>query len=344
MRESSGLAATTQIAWRMMQLYGMDPAERFRANGIDPAVLDEPRARVPWNSVVALVVDLAGRIRKPGFALGAADVLHPSNLGVLGYAWLSSSSLRKGLERLVRYWRILAQKAAPELVDEPTGLKFVVRSVQPVPAVEAVFADFVLSIVIGLCRMNAGDGLRPVVVDLKRAAPPDTAPYVEFFGCPIRFSSTENSFVLAAADADRPLETGNRELVGTLDAILVEQIAALSKEDIVARVRAVLLKELSLGRPSEAEVAKSLHLSRRTLQRKLAEAGVSYQQLVDETRRELALRYVEDKSKSITDITFTLGFSQLSAFTRAFRRWAGVTPSQYRTGRRVAGQGVPQAA
>lgn len=331
MRDSSGLAAITQIVWRMMQLYGMDPAERFRASGIDPAVLDEPRARIPLANVDALVVDLAARIRQPGFALGAADVLHPSNLGVLGYAWLSSSSLRTGLQRLVRYWRILAQKSSPALIDEPAGLRFVFRSAQTDPALEAVFADFVLSVVIGLCRMNAGDRLRPVVVALKRTAPSDVTPYADFFDCPVGFGAAENSFVLTAFDADRPLETANRELAGTLDAILLEQLARLNKDDIATRVRAVLLAELSVGRPPESRVAKSLHMSRRTLQRKLAAVGVSYEHLVDETRRELALRYVEDRSKSITDITFTLGFSQQSAFTRAFRRWAGVTPSQYRT-------------
>ncbi|MGH8765739.1 MAG: helix-turn-helix transcriptional regulator, partial [Burkholderiales bacterium] len=78
------------------------------------------------------------------------------------------------------------------------------------------------------------------------------------------------------------------------------------------------------------DIAKTLHMSRRTLQRKLAEADLTYQQLVDQTRRDLALRYIEDAGKSLTEITFLLGFSGQSAFTRAFRRWTGESPTVFR--------------
>ena len=98
----------------------------------------------------------------------------------------------------------------------------------------------------------------------------------------------------------------------------------------MARCRASLLEQLSSGELSEEEMAQQLHMSRRTLQRKLADAETTYQQLVDETRRDLALRYIENPHHSITDITFMLGFSQQSAFTRAFRRWTGTAPSEYR--------------
>ena len=93
---------------------------------------------------------------------------------------------------------------------------------------------------------------------------------------------------------------------------------------------ASLLEQLSSGEVSEEEMAQQLNMSRRTLQRKLAEAETTYQQLVDATRRDLALRYIENPGQSITDITFMLGFSQQSAFTRAFRRWTGYAPTEYR--------------
>ena len=93
---------------------------------------------------------------------------------------------------------------------------------------------------------------------------------------------------------------------------------------------ASLLEQLSSGELSEEQMAQRLHMSRRTLQRKLAEAETTYQKLLDDTRRDLALRYLEDPRHSITDITFLLGFSQQSAFTRAFRRWTGMSPTDYR--------------
>jgi AraC-like DNA-binding protein len=91
-----------------------------------------------------------------------------------------------------------------------------------------------------------------------------------------------------------------------------------------------VLEHLESGEMSEVEMAKALHMSRRTLQRKLADAETTYLKLVDDTRRDLALRFVEDPHRSITDITFTLGFSQQSAFARAFKRWTGLSPTEYR--------------
>jgi AraC-like DNA-binding protein len=100
---------------------------------------------------------------------------------------------------------------------------------------------------------------------------------------------------------------------------------------VAARCKAVLLERMASGEEPERDIAKALNMSRRTLQRKLAEVDLTYQRLVDETRRDLALRYIEEPGKSITEIAFMLGFSGQSAFTRAFRRWTGRAPSEYRT-------------
>jgi AraC-like DNA-binding protein len=99
---------------------------------------------------------------------------------------------------------------------------------------------------------------------------------------------------------------------------------------VVSRAKAVFIEQLASGEPSGADIARRLHMSRRTLQRKLAEAETSYQQLVDDTRREIALRYIDDRKMSVTDITFLLGFSGQSAFARAFKRWTGFSPTDYR--------------
>jgi len=112
--------------------------------------------------------------------------------------------------------------------------------------------------------------------------------------------------------------------------MLAQQLAALDRSNIPARCKAVVLERLAAGETPDVDIAKLMHMSRRTLQRKLAEADLTYQQLVDETRRDLALRYIQEPGKSITEITFLLGFSGQSAFTRAFRRWTGKAPTDYR--------------
>ena len=141
---------------------------------------------------------------------------------------------------------------------------------------------------------------------------------------------------IGVAEADHPLPTGNRDLAAIHDRALVEQLARLDKTDIMARFRASLLERMASGDLSEDNLARDLHMSRRSLQRRLAEAEATYQSLVDDTRRDMALRYLEDAGKSATDIAFLLGYSQQSAFTRAFRRWSGKTPSAWRVSCRLA--------
>jgi AraC-like DNA-binding protein len=169
-----------------------------------------------------------------------------------------------------------------------------------------------------------------LTVTLKRARPDNWEVYPAHYGCPVDFGTEEDSFTLARGDVDAPLPSSNREIAATLDRILAQQLAQLDKTNVVARCQASLLEQLSSGELSEEDMAQQLNMSRRTLQRKLAEAETTYQQLVDATRRDLALRYIENPNQSITDITFMLGFSQQSAFTRAFRRWTGYAPTEYR--------------
>ena len=107
-------------------------------------------------------------------------------------------------------------------------------------------------------------------------------------------------------------------------------MASFFKDDIVSRCKAYLLRELTSGLPTAHQVASALGLSQRSLQRKLNELGLTYQNVLDETRHELARRYLDDPGKSVTEITFLLGFSEQSAFTRAFRRWSGMAPTSYR--------------
>jgi AraC-like DNA-binding protein len=315
---------------RVVEMHGIDAKVLLREAGVDPAALRDPAARIPstfWDAVGARA---AARIPDPAFGLRAARCWHPSNLGALGHAWLASSTLRTGLERLQRYSRVLGEKAELKITNTREGLRFVYDHRRRDPVLRAIGSDFVMSLVVDMCRMNYGASLRPVEVRLSRAKPGDIEPYRHFYGCPIHFETNEDSFLLSARVADEPLHTANRQLAGILDSILTAQLAALDKDNIPARCKSSVLEQLTSGEVSENDMARQLHMSRRTLQRKLAESNTTYQKLVDDTRRDLALRYMDDAGKSITDVTFLLGFSGQSAFTRAFKRWTGMSPTTYR--------------
>jgi len=332
----TALATLGQIVARVLEMYGLDARAMFKQHGIDPALLSDPNARIPSRTWGSLVRDAASQIPDPAFGLRAARCWHPSNLGALGYAWLTSSTLRTGLGRVARYWRLLGEASSTRLEESSAGFKITLSGQARDPVSSAVRADFVMSLLVDMCRMNAGSSLRPVAVRLRRVRPKDNAVYRRHFGCVVHFAADEDSFTLSRKDVDRPLPTSNRQLAATLDRILFEQLAHLDKNDVVARCQAHLRDQLSSGEVSEDGMAQQLHMSRRTLQRKLAEADLTYQKLVDDTRRDLAMRHLEDPRHSITDVTFLLGFSQQSAFTRAFKRWTGMSPSEFRAQRSVS--------
>lgn len=234
------------------------------------------------------------------------------------------------MNRMARYNRLVGERGLTSVEQTNHGIKICFHDNRDSPAVAAVVVDIAMSILLDMCRMNAGAALRPIQASLRRSQPAAGDVYERFFGCPVRFGARENAFVLASADVDRVLPSFNRQLASMFDRMLAEEVARLDKSDVVARCKAALLENLCSGEISEEDTAKRLHMSPRTLQRKLSQAGTTYMQLVDDTRREIALRYIDDPLISITDITFLLGFSYPSAFTRAYKRWTGKTPTESR--------------
>ena len=330
----TGLASMGQLFRRLLEMHGLDALGIARQAGVDLAALPAPGERIAIDRIDAMLRVAIPAIADPAFGLHAARCWHPSELGVLGYAWLSSSTLRTGLDRAVRYSRLIGERGLTEIEDTRQGLKvrFWARRGDPdVVPVAAAFTDIAMALLLDMCRMNAGAALRPVAATLRRRKPDPADAYQRFFGCPVQFGGDENAFVLSAKHADRALPSANRQLAALFDRMLVDELARLDRSDIVSRCRAAVLEHLSSGEGTAEEAAKQLHMSARTLQRKLAEANTTYLELVDHARKDLALRYIEDPRRSVTDITFSLGFSQPSAFTRAFRRWTGLSPSDYRT-------------
>lgn len=333
MANETFLATFGLIGLRLIEKHGIDPQGFARQVGIATIEGPQAKARLPSTLLDHAFDKAASLIPDPAFALQAAQCWHPSHLGTLGYAWLSSASLRTALSRMTRFNRIIGQRMSSRCHDQPDGLRFIYDHGRGNTPVGHLMADFDLSLVISMCRMNVGGPLAPESVTLRRPTPANRAPYEDYFACPVQFGAAEDGFLLARPVADRPLPTSNHELAITFDAILKRQLAELNTEDLISRCKTYLLHELTSGEPSDADLAKAMSMSTRTLQRKLAELGWSYRSLLMAVRYELALRYLDDPARTITDITFLLGFSEQSAFTRAFKRWNGKSPTAYREGR-----------
>ena len=324
------LATSVQVIDRLLKHCGFDPAAAYARHGLDATLLAEPTARLPEDALDAVLAEAAASIPDPAFGLQAAHCWHPSHFGALGLAWLASSTLRRGLERAQRYWQLLGQRTALTLREECAGLAVVLDNPRRDPRVAAITTDIDFAVLLDLCRYNADRAFRPVEVRLMRPQPADCTPYADFFACPVIFEAADRAMVLPRPQIEVPLATSNRPLVGVLEQVLDEELARLDRTDVIARCRALLAEDLASGEASATRAAGALAMSRRTLHRRLAEAGTTWQELVDATRREMAMRLIEDRRRPIGEITFELGFSQQSTFARAFRRWAGTSPSLYR--------------
>ena len=156
--------------------------------------------------------------------------------------------------------------------------------------------------------------------------PPCKGVFYSFFRCPVLFGSTASRILFARSDLDCPLPATNLDLACANDRIFADFLDKLQGDDLVSRVKAIIVQELVSGSPSDGAVAQVFSTSSRTLQRRLAARGTTYYQLLDAVRYQLAERYIADPSRSLKEISFLLGFSGPPAFSRAFRRWTGQAP------------------
>ncbi|MCP3871186.1 MAG: AraC family transcriptional regulator [Gammaproteobacteria bacterium] len=328
---SSLLASTTLVVWKALESYGLDSATLFKRAGLDPAQVENPQARYPYSAVRKLWELAIQESGDPCFALIAAQQWHPSNFHALGYAWLASHSLKEAMERLIRYFRVVTTD--PEdlsLLEHDKEYEFVIDTSSVVYRGLDAEYDLLLALVLDACRLAKGDDFRSKRVCLQRPPPSCAERYEAFFGCPVEFDAPGYRMFFDKSSLDQSLPTGNAEIARANDQVILTYLSQLNRSDTVMRVKVALIERLPSSMVSKEDVADVLNMSSRTLLRKLHDEDTSFKQLLDETRRELAEEYIKNPEVSIGEITYLLGFSEPSNFTRAFKRWTGRAPISFR--------------
>lgn len=322
-------APTLGSLWKQLEGYGIDPEPLFRSEGIDPEWLFDSGVRVPLEKFQKLdqkALELSG---DPYFGLKSAQYSRPAHLGALGFAWLASSSLRTAFQRLSRYSKVIQEKLLVELDEDDRY--FYVRIDAGIPILrKEIREDGQLSIITRFSRIIAGSELNPAKVCFMQPKPDNTAFHYELFRCPLEFGCDSTMLVLNLEDVDRRLTGSNAELAKLNEHIVIKYLAHSEKGDIVNQVKAAIIDELANGSVSEKTVAESLFMTPRNLHRKLQKEETSFKLLLTEVRKDLALQYIQDRSKTLTEISFLLGFSEVSSFSRAFKGWTGKPPSEAR--------------
>ncbi len=245
-------------------------------------------------------------------------------------AAVCSRSFRDALQRIARY----KQLTCPEEIrvrtsGDEASVEFIytqAREVQP-----EVMVDLGLSWILGIGRRGTDGQLTPLRLELTRA--PQHRPLLEsHFGCRVRFKAGRNALVFRNIDLDRPFVTQNEELLKAIGAQLEAELQERnSSADLGEQIKHTLKRSLAGKRPTLPQVARELCMSARTLQRRLTDAKITFQELVEETRRELAHHYLKHSAVELNEAAFLLGYEDANSFFRAFHGWEGTTPGEWRT-------------
>jgi AraC-like DNA-binding protein len=325
----SVFAPTLIILWRTIESYGIDPAPLFEAEDIQVKLPIDPGTRVPYEKIDRIRSEAVKLCGDEAFGIKSASNYLTSQLGALGYAWQVSLTLRKACLRLERFIRVVNDKAVIR-VEDIDGNMQVTLSLNVPSECAPVRDDSALAVITRMCRLVSGDHFRLQAVNFKRSEPADIKPYFEYFGCQLNFDQAENQLLIPLSLADELLAGANPELAVLNDQVVTRRLALIDRNDIVARVRAEIMDQMPDGNISDDSVAYALHMSVRTMHRKLVEVENNFRTLLVEMRRSLAEQYIHNNSLTLTEISLLLGFSEPSSFSRAFKNWTGKAPSEVR--------------
>jgi AraC-like DNA-binding protein len=265
----------------------------------------------------------------PAFGVKLAKYFPHTTFHALGYGLSASSTLKEAFERVQRYSHVVSDAMAYRFYRCGSEYHFLM---EPLTDVRVESVDALVGMYLRMCRSLIGRGFSPLAIELRRPRPAVLDDFERLWRAPLRFNAEVNRLRFDQESMERLLDSANPELARLSDAISARYLARIERHNIEARVRTVLTRRLQQNEPTQEEVADILNVSARTLQRKLGDCGTSFKEILDETRYALALAYLSEPQRSVAEITHRLGFSCSSAFTRAFRRWTGCSPTDWRTG------------
>jgi len=321
--------------WRTLESYGIDPSVVIHSKYYRPGRQTAYAGRVRFEDYDRIQAHAASLVKDPALGIRSAKFVHPSHLGALGHAWLASSSLRTALQRARRFSRMLHEHIDFRLEESPERVKLIYQ-MRKQPTRPGLVGDGQIAGLLMLCRINFGPDLIPKEVTLKRPAPADSTPWLEFFGTDVKFGQPVNSLSISAGDADKTLTGSDPELIALHEDLIQRHLMKLDRNNILNRTRLQVMEQLPSGPVTQDGIARALNMSKRTLHRKLHENNETFRSLLAQVRTDLAERYIGNDNYSVTEIAFLLGYTDTSAFSRAFRTWFGRSPTQARDQRKAA--------
>jgi AraC-like DNA-binding protein len=308
---------------------GVDRAELLARVGVSETELERDTSVA--TAKIAAAWGIAPQLSQdPLFGLHAGAHAEFGSYDVIDYLFLSSATLGDGCRTLERYYRIVTEIWRIDLLVEGDVARL--RLWVPASLVEPLWHawDYFFSGSLKRIRAAAGAGIDPTAVNLMHGPREDGGEYERTFRCPVSFGHPVNEYVFPARFLEHRLLSSNATLHRLVRRHAEELLARVpSDQDLLVRAQTLLPMLLKDPELSLAALATQLGVSERSLQRKLAEHAITYKQLVERTREEHALRALEGGASSIQEIAYELGFNSTASLSRAFKRWRGMSPSEW---------------
>ena len=313
---------------------GVPASAVLRRAGLPQGFLNQPRVLLKTEELFALwrAVEEVSSNPAIGLQLGTetkTERFHPVSL-----AALSTENFGAAVGQMSRYKQLTCPEEILQRKDaEEWSIQFrwlLAEEVEPSVLIECCFA-WVLSV----ARHGTGTRLSPLRVEFVQ--PRVHVKAIErHFGCPVAFGTPQNAIVFRVADAERPFVTRNAELLAMLAPQFEEELRQESKdENFLERVRIAIQQKLTGQRPAIEDIADALHVSPRTMQRRLQEEGSSFQRVLEEARHQLARHYLNNSVLELNEAAYLLGYNDSNSFVRAFRSWEGIPPARWREEQRA---------
>lgn len=315
---------------RAAEARGVDTNDTLARHGVAREALLDPDGLLPVSVELAIWDELREKTGEPALPLFAPGELPVGTYHVVEYLMGASATVGEAMKRFARFIEIVARQVSVTAHDDGPECRLGATTAGG-DAVLPSYVDYTFGGLVGRVRTNFRPALRPARVDLRRAAPLDPSPYVSFFRCEVRFGAAADELCFDRAEWDAPLETHDPSLAHVLESLALVRLqrARHDRRAPPPDVRAAIIAALPDGAPVQ-RVARDLHMSVRTLQRRLGDAGLTFRDALDTVRSDIARHYLQDPQVAITEVAALLGFADQSSFHRAFERWTGEAPGRWR--------------
>jgi AraC-like DNA-binding protein len=309
---------------------GVDIDTFLRSIEIDPESVKSPDTYLPVETYLHIQESAAVYTNDPCFGLHMGEFAEAGSWSILGYMMMNCKTLGEAFEKSGRYSRIIGNMIEGSVRIKFNKIKVILDTPPHAPKMSRHCFESTIASSVRMMRNLSGQDLSPLEVTFIYPQPDSTAEYERVFKCPVLFEQKHNSFTIDMSLVNVPVLMGNPDLLAYFERYAQEFIAGLERKDATTQaVTKIILANLDDVSLSIRKVAKEMAMSVRTLQNRLSDEGVVFSDLMQDIRERLAKRYLSE-DYTVEQITYLLGFSEPSTFRKAFKKWLGMTPREYR--------------